>query len=179
MTTITDFYKQNDEAFALISKIRLPEDFNPKKEYYFDDLVMSNILSFIPKYPKKAKRYDTFRCGVFEEINSYDEYKERKSDTIIIILKRTPKMVDFIRVTRWYIDIPSTKKKIYIVGGRELFKSNSVCRHSAFGLIPVRQENMNKIMDRSWFASINTDIDECIHYIRNPHQNYIRNPHQN
>ena len=176
MTTIADFYTQNDEAFALISKIRLPEDFNPKKEYYFDDLVMSNILSFIPKYPKKAKRYNYFRCGVFEELNSLEEYEGDKSWNIIIIEKITPKMIVFSEINRYRINngLPKRKRQ-YSRNNIEYFrwgvKLNSAPNEIyANKLIPIREMTMNQIMDRTWFAPSNRDIDEIIHYIRNPHQ---------
>lgn len=168
MTTIADFYKQNDEAFALISKIRLPEDYNPKKEYYFDDLVMSNILSFIPKYPKKAKRYNYFRCGVFEELNSLEEYEGDKSWNIIIIEKITPKMIAFSEINRYRINNGLPKKKKNSRNNIEYFRWGSEIY--ANKLIPIREMTMNQIMDRTWFASSNRYIDESIHYIRNPHQ---------
>ena len=169
MTTIADFYKQNDEAFALISKIRLPEDYNPKKEYYFDDLVMSNILSFIPKYPKKAKRYNYFRCGIFEELNSLEEYEGDKSWNIIIIEKITPKMIAFSEITRYRITNGLPKKKKYSRNNIEYFRWGSEIY--ANKLIPIREMTMNQIMDKTWFASSNKDIDEIIYYIRNQHQN--------
>ena len=183
MTTFADFYTQNNEAFDLIGKIRLPEDFSIiKKEYYFDDLVMSNIFSFIPKYPKKAKRYKTLRVGVFEVLNTYEEHESKSSSKIIIIHKITPKMVKFSVVSSLY--------GIGYVNGSNILKrkiykdENNVECINAWGkfrankLIPIREMTMNEIMDKSWFDSRCADmggrmpsgqIELSIYYIRYPH----------
>jgi hypothetical protein len=137
-----------------------------KKEYYFDDLVMSNILSFIPKYPKKAKRYDTLSVGVFEDLNTLKEHESKRSNRIIIITRITPKMVNFSVVDRHNISIKK-KRKIYNQKKTNIEYINWGKFIYANKLIPIREMTMNKIMDRSWFAS-NTSIDLCIHYIRNP-----------
>ena len=176
MTTIADFYKQNDEAFALISKIRLPEDYNSKKEYYFDDLVMSNILSFIPKYPKKAERVRWFRRGLFEVCCTWRERNNIRSYDIVIITKITPQMVYFTQIDNWCRQI-ATKRKIkelYGGGGDFVGKSSDIFGNfKAINLIPLRQETLNKVIDNSWFNSnvpnMNARLSEGI--IRNLHQN--------
>jgi len=161
MTTITDFYTQNDEAFALISKIRLPEDYNPKKKYYFDDLVMSNILSFIPKYPKKAERYDNFRVGVFEDCNTWRERKNKKSYCIIIITKITPKMLHYTLIDYWCNQTTKKRKIKELEDGRGdfVYDSDFEGDFKAIDLIPLRQkETLNKVIDKSWFRSDDPNV---------------------
>lgn len=172
MTTIADFYKQNDEAFALISKIRLPEDFNIKKEYYFDDLVMSNILSFIPKYRKKVERVEWFRVGVFEYISSYREFKNCESNVIIIVTKITPKTINYIEIDKIAMETRRRRKIRKDLYDREFvreFVEGEYLTISSIHLIRIRKETFDKILDKTWFdddddEKLETAVEKIHHY---------------
>jgi len=172
MTTFTDFYTQNAEAFALISKIRLPEDFNPKKKYYFDDLVMSNILSFIPKYPKKAIRSSHFRVGIFEELSTLGEHENRETYNIYIIKKITSKMIKFRHLNQREERLVSyqKKKKRNERGNFDYVEvedsiGNKFCIN-AKKLIPIRNQTYDNILTGKWFVGRNDDTVESIEGIK-------------
>jgi hypothetical protein len=137
---------------------------------------MSNILSFIPKYPKKAERVEWFRTGVFEECSTWTERKNKRSFDIIIITKITPQMLHFTQIDNW-CNQTTTKRKIKeLDNGRGDFvcgNSDFVGNFRATNLITPRQVTLNKVIDKSWFRSDDPDVrvplSELI--IKNLHQN--------
>lgn len=123
------------------------------KMFYFDDLVMSNIISFIPKY---VKRYTKFRVGVFEEhlyhgirgggLNPLYT-KCNFTPNIYIIKKITPKMVYISdwgdRFSRRKVMSSSFKTKVV-----ETKKTETVSGVRAVDLVPITDRMYGKLNGR-------------------------------
>ena len=135
------------------------------KMFYFDDLVMSNIISFIPKY---VKRYTKFRVGVFEEqwyhgtrggrvLKSPLYHKYNFTPNIYIIKKITPKMVYIMRVRIGEIGRNGggnrfNRRKVMSSSFRtkvvETKNTETVSGVRAVDLVPITDENYGKLNGR-------------------------------
>jgi hypothetical protein len=104
------FYEQINEANALIEAITLPQTSTSSREFYFDDLVWSNILSFIKIYKKRNLK--------FSELKLNEWYKcplDRHCYSMIMFKHITPKYVTFDYKNvgyRVFRDRGTLKKKI-------------------------------------------------------------------
>lgn len=62
------FYEQINEANALIEAITFPQTSTSSREFYFDDLVWSNILSFIKIYKKRNLKFSELKLNEWYKV---------------------------------------------------------------------------------------------------------------
>tara|TARA_Y100000389_G_scaffold204851_1_gene260179 strand:- start:5938 stop:6495 length:558 start_codon:yes stop_codon:yes gene_type:complete len=149
------------------------------KPFYFDDLVKSNILSFIKIFPKHLERTTEFKTGLYE-VQLEDWEREEK-------LEETPTLVSISRITRtqivyslfvyrdededgeWVVwdeeedkyEFRRKKRTSYGGGGRsEYVKTNKKDCITAKDLVRIREPTLKGVfseLDPGRFAETNWD----------------------
>ena len=112
MATFSDFYQQINQANEMISNISFNTELMncgtdiiiyqpinkitiPPKEIYFDDLIMSNVLSFIPKYEKKHFKFEELETGVY-----YEVHKSNRTKNMISFYEKYPQLNDSVKFVK-------------------------------------------------------------------------------